>query len=93
MISYTQGKTFPTRSHKVFPTIHRESSLKKFSINRPENNLSMPFGHMSDSMSFSIGHSYFLSDIKVKKCRVYLLIVTSLIIVFGVFPYIIISVR
>ena len=38
---------------------------------------SFPLGHMPDSMSFSIGHSYFLSDIKVMKCRVYRLIVTS----------------
>ena len=30
----------------------------------------VPFAHMSDSMPFSIGHLYFLPNIKVMKCRV-----------------------
>ena len=49
----------------------------KWYVYRPGNNFFVPFGHMSDSMPFSIGHSYFLSDIKVMKSRVYRLILTN----------------
>ena len=66
------------------PSIHQGNSIVWLPCTshsqqycRPGNNSFIPFGHMADSMPFSIGHSYFLSDIKVKKCRVCLLIVTK----------------